>query len=54
MKDKHDSPEIDESLLTAEQKEEMNRKGNWLPWVIFFLIIAALMIACLVVLFTLK
>lgn len=54
MKEKHDSPEIDESLLTAEQKEEMSRKGNWLPWVIFFGIIAALMIVCLVVLFTLK
>lgn len=47
MKEKE--PEIDESLLTKEQYEELHRKRNYKPWIIFFSVLFGLMAICLVV-----
>lgn len=49
MKEKDPEPQIDESLLTPEQYEEMHRKRNYKPWIVFFASLAALMIVCVVV-----
>lgn len=47
-------PEIDESLLTPEQKEELSRKKRVWPWLLFFFIIFALMAGCMIVIFSLR
>ena len=54
MKDKSPEPEIDESLLTPEQYEELHRKRNYKPWIIFFAILFALMAICLTVILICK
>ena len=46
-------PEIDESLLTPEQKRLMHEKTfNW-KWGVFWIVVVALMIVCLVVILVL-
>lgn len=46
-------PEIDESLLTPEQKRLLHQKTfNW-KWGVFWLTIIALMVVCLVVILVL-
>ncbi len=42
-------PKIDESLLTKEQYEEIHRKRNYKPWVIFFSVLFGLMAVCVAV-----
>ena len=49
MKKKEDEPQIDESLLTKEQYEELHRKRNYKPWIIFFVTLFALMAICVIV-----
>ncbi len=49
MKKKDPEPQIDESLLTPEQYEEIHRKRNYKPWIIFFSVLAGLIITCIVV-----
>ena len=46
-------PEIDESLLTQEQKEEFHRKPNYVPFLIFFGVLLVLIAVCLIVIFAL-
>ena len=48
-------PEIDESLLTPEQKEEMEKEQR-VPWkfIIFTGVILTLMIACIIVIVALR
>lgn len=50
MKKEDDLPEIDESLLTPEQKAEMEKESRfpW-KWAIFTGVILLLMIACIIV-----
>ncbi len=52
-KDEEPIPEIDESQLTEEQKEELHRKPNYRPFIIFAIVIGVLMIACMIVIFSL-
>lgn len=42
-------PEIDYSLLTEEQKAELNRKPNYKAWFIFFGVLIGLMVICAIV-----
>lgn len=49
MKEKEKEPEIDESLLTPEQYAELHKKRNYKPWIIFFSVLALLIIICIVV-----
>ncbi len=50
MKKEDDIPQIDESLLTPEQKAEMEKESHfpW-KWAIFTGVILLLMIACIIV-----
>ena len=52
-KDQELIPEIDESLLTPEQKEELHRKPKIAGYVIFFSVMAALIIASIIVIYAL-
>lgn len=54
MKQKDDEPKIDESLLTEEQKEELKSKKVNVAFLIFIGVVLLLMIACIVVIFSLK
>ena len=45
---KEEEPKIDESLLTKEQKEELEKKPINLSYLIFVGVIIILMIACIV------
>lgn len=47
MKEK--DPEIDTSLLTKEQKEEMERKPLNLAYLIFVGVVIVLMIVCIII-----
>lgn len=55
MKKKDQDPisEIDESLLTPEQKEELYRKPKIAGYVIFFSVMAVLIAACIIVIYAL-
>lgn len=52
-KDQDPIPEIDESLLTPEQKEELYRKPKIAGYVIFFSVMAVLIAACIIVIYAL-
>ena len=54
MKKEDDFPKIDESLLTPEQKAEMEKESHfpW-KWLLFTGIILTLMIVCIVVILVL-
>ena len=54
MKQKDDEPKIDESLLTEVQKEELKSKKVNVAFLIFIGVVLLLMIACIVVIFSLK
>ncbi|MGN1261620.1 MAG: hypothetical protein ACI4UT_00955 [Candidatus Enteromonas sp.] len=49
MKNKEKEPEIDESLLTPAQKEEMNRPTVNVPSLIFFGVLLLLILVCVLV-----
>ena len=49
MKNKTSEPEIDESLLTKEQYEELHRRRNLKPWIIFASVLLGLMAVCIAV-----
>jgi hypothetical protein len=49
MKKKEDEPRIDESLLTKEQYDELHRKRNYKPWIIFSATLFVLMAICVIV-----
>lgn len=55
MKKKDQDPisEIDESLLTPEQKEELHRKPKIAGYMIFFSVMAVLIAACIIVIYAL-
>ncbi|MDY5441362.1 MAG: hypothetical protein SPG64_03980 [Candidatus Enteromonas sp.] len=46
---KEDEPQIDESLLTEEQKEEMKYSHFSWPSAIFFLVLLGLILICVLV-----
>ena len=50
---KENEPEIDESLLTETQKEELQKKPCPWPYVIFFAVVFLLMAACFIVIYAL-
>ena len=52
-KDQDPIPEIDESLLTPEQKEELHHKPKIAGYVIFFSVMAVLIAACIIVIYAL-
>ena len=52
-KDQDPIPEIDESLLTPEQKEELHSKPKIAGYVIFFSVMAVLIAACIIVIYAL-
>lgn len=52
-KDKEPTPQIDESLLTPEQKEELNKRHFSVGYLIFFGIIIIAFAACLIALYAL-
>ena len=52
-KDQDPIPEIDESLLTPEHKEELHRKPKIAGYVIFFSVMAVLIAACIIVIYAL-
>ena len=52
-KDQEPIPEIDESLLTPEQKEGLHRKPKIAGYVIFFSVMAVLIAACIIVIYAL-
>ncbi len=52
-KEKEDIPEIDETLLTPEQKAEMDTKHLTRGWIIFFGVMFALILACIIVIIVL-
>lgn len=54
MKKREEEPEIDESLLTEEQKAELHSKKISLPWIIFFSVMAVLIAACVIVIVVLR
>lgn len=49
MKKETDEPQIDESLLTPAQKEEMHRSGVNIPSLIFFGVLLLLILVCVLV-----
>ena len=49
MKKEENEPQIDESLLTPAQKEEMKHSGVNVPSLIFFGVLLLLIMACLIV-----
>lgn len=49
-----DLPEIDESLLTEEQKAEMHSRKISPGWIIFFSVMVVLIVACIVVISVLR
>ena len=49
MKKEENEPQIDESLLTPAQKEEMKHSGVNVPSLIFFGVLLLLIVACLIV-----
>lgn len=53
-KEQEPMPEIDESLLTEEQKAEMNRKQFSWKYLLFPAIILVLMAVCVVVIVMLR
>lgn len=52
-KDNSPIPEIDESNLTPEQKEDLHPPFQW-GMLIFILVVLGLLIACMIVVFVLK
>ena len=52
-KDQDPIPEIDESLWTPGQKEELHRKPKIAGYVIFFSVMAVLIAACIIVIYAL-
>ena len=54
MKEKEPLPEIDESLLTKEQKEELAKKQFSWKYLIFPGVILVLMVACIIVIVSLS
>ncbi len=52
-KDQDPIPEIDESLLTPEQKEELHCKPKIAGYVIFFSVMAVFIAACIIVIYAL-
>lgn len=51
--DKRDEPQIDESLLTPEQKAELNKKPSAKGFLIFSGVVVALIVICFIVIYSL-
>lgn len=51
--DKRDEPQIDESLLTKGQKEELNKKPSAKGFLIFAGVVVALIVICFIVIYSL-